>query len=83
MKISDDKKLEIYLVTPGKESTYVSKQKDDFLDGSVDVDLRFSKTVTVPTAQLRAMWDNTTIFVVRPSQSWKNSIGEWLATQQK
>ena len=83
LKISDDKKLEIYLVTPGKESTYVSKQKDDFLDGSVDVDLRFSKTVTVPTAQLRAMWDNTTIFVVRPSQSWKNSIGEWLATQQK
>jgi hypothetical protein len=83
LKIGDDKKLEIYLVTPGKESTYVLKQKDDFLDGSVDVDLRFSKTVTVPAAQLRAMWDNTTIFVVSPSQSWKNSIEKWLATQQK
>lgn len=83
LKIGDDKNLEIYFVTPGKESAYVLKQKDDFLDGSVDVDLRFSKAVTVPAAQLRAMWDSTTILVVSPSQSWKNSIEKWLAAQPK
>ena len=78
MKIGDDQIVEIYLVTPGKEDACVSKQKNDFLDGPLDVDLKFTKTLAVPASRLSTMWENTRILFVRPRNSWEKSIQAWL-----
>ena len=80
MKVGDDQIVEIYLVTPGKENAYVLKQKNDFLDGLLDVDLKFTKKLTVPASRLSTMWENTRILVVKPRDSWERSIQAWLAS---
>ena len=78
MKVGDDQIVEIYLVTPGKENAYVLKSKEVFLDGLLDVDLKFTKKLTVPASRLSRMWKNTRILVVKPKDSWETSIQAWL-----
>ena len=83
MQIADNQIVEIYIVTPGNENLYEFKRKEDFLDGSLYMDLYFTKTVMVPSSRLREMWKNTKILVLRPRESWRKSIEMWLNDQDK
>jgi hypothetical protein len=84
MKVGDDQIVNIYIVCPSKDNwladAYATRSKDDFLQGSRDVDLQFTKAVKVPFSRLQKMWTSTNIFVLKPRTSWEACIKHWLAT---
>ena len=83
MKIGDDQIVNIYIVCPSKDNMlatlYASLTKDDFLQGSLDTDLQFTKAVKVPSLRLKAMWNSTNIWVLSPHTTWQAYITEWLS----
>ena len=83
MRIQDTQIVNIYLVSPDKETLYQSKTKSVFLDGSLAVDLQWTQTETVSANRLQTMWENTNFHVLRPEKSWKDTLNEWKMGQVK
>ncbi len=83
MDISDEQLLEIYMVCPKQEDVYASRDKQDFLAGALENDLKISNKTFVPSSQLKTIWNNTKIFVIRPkiddSSSWEKQISPYLS----
>ena len=77
MQIPDTQIVNIYLISPDKETLYQSKTKSQFLDGSLAVDLQWTQTKTVRTNRLQTMWNSTNIHVLRPKKSWKETLTEY------
>ena len=82
MKIPDTQILTIYLASPDNEENYKSKDKMQFLEGSLDVDLQWTRGKLIPAATLKTLWGSTRIHVLRPLKSWQETIRVWLAENQ-
>lgn len=84
MKVKDDQIVNIYIVCPSEKNvlanTYASLSKEDFLKGSLDADLKFTKAVKVPSCRLQAMWSSTNIWVISPTKTWEDCVTDWLST---
>lgn len=78
MEIDDGRQLNIYIVSPGKEQKYASLTKTNFLEGSLDAALQFTKSIVVPATRLQQMWQSTKIWVLCPQTSWQEMIADWL-----
>ena len=68
MLIPDDQKLEIYMICPNQEDEYANMEKEDFLLAG-----------QLNSTELQTMWENTKLFVIRPSPSWKKHITTYLS----
>lgn len=81
LKIEDDRVLEIYIVSPDDEANcgYRSKQKDEFLSGDLNVDLKFTASKTISRDRLRSMWNSTRVFVFCPETSWQGIIEDFIS----
>ena len=79
MKIRDTQELKIYLISPEKEADYQSKEKRRFMKSALPfVSFKWNKDLAVSATELQALWDNTSIHVLRPKDSWQSVIGGWL-----
>ena len=81
LNIEDDRILEIYIVAPDDEANqgYRLKQKDDFLSGDLNVDLKFTASKTISRHRLRSMWNNTRVFLLCPETSWQGIIEDFIS----
>lgn len=79
LMIDATKVLVVIMVVPGQEDAYGAKQEGDFLQGSVDVPLRYSANEEVQPQVLQQMWLHTQVKILRPKNSdWKSLIGNFL-----
>lgn len=74
LRIRDTVPIEVYFVTPQKEDVYYGYLKHSFLIGNVDVDFQYTKQIRVPSARLQLMWQNTEVFLLRPTQPWIDAL---------
>jgi hypothetical protein len=70
LNIGHDRIVNVYYMVPGNEEVYARKEKSSFLKGNPDVDLKLRQT-TVLAADMRTMWQNTHLFVVKPVMQWR------------
>jgi hypothetical protein len=83
LEIGMDQTLDIYIVAPAKEDMYAKRKKADFLIGSLDIELSFSKNIKpVSPKDLQRMWENTRIHVLYPNDSWTKYITQCLQNQK-
>lgn len=75
LRIRDTVPIEVYFVKPQKEDVYASYLKHSFLIGNFDVDFQYTKQIRVPSARLQLLWQNTEVFVLRPTQPWIYGFG--------
>ena len=83
LKVEHTKRVVIFFVVPQLEDLYAKRKEDAFLQGSLDVPLLYNKRVEVPPTDLRQMWSNTKVYVLRPSSSWQEMISTWLTNWSK
>ena len=78
---ADDQIVEIYIVSPMESAinANLSRQISDFLEGSLNMNLEYSRGTTVLASRLQTMWSNTLIFVIRPASSWQEHIRNYLS----
>ena len=74
----DSKKVHILFIVPKQEYSYVGMAEEDFLNGTVDQALLYSKKETVPAKVLQEMWSNTEVHILRPGKDWLKMIGDWI-----
>jgi hypothetical protein len=83
MQVRDDQIVNIYIVCPSKDNTltnvYASLSKEDFLQGVLDTDLKFTQAINVPFSRLQAMWRSTNILVLSQKTTWQDYISDWLS----
>jgi hypothetical protein len=51
-----------------------SKNKADFVNGSLDEPLRYSPPVTIPSKTLQTTWSNIKLSVFRPALEWRKIL---------
>ena len=84
LKLKPGATLKVYICSPGNEDIYVTKTRDDFLKGRLDTALQYSKQIKVKPRDLRIMWDNTEIHVLRPKDiGWKVMLGDFIGGKKR
>jgi hypothetical protein len=72
--IADTVQLRVFFVVPNKEDTYAARLKQQFLKGNIQKDLDYTKNIKISSSRLQLMWRNTSIFVLKPSNSWIETL---------
>jgi hypothetical protein len=81
MKIPDNQTLEINMVCPGHEALYAAREKETFLEGKLDGDLKLDNQTTLNPRELDTIWRNTNLFVLRPKLNWPHQIKVYLESE--
>ena len=78
LAIENHKKLRVFILSPEHEESYSQMTQRSFLDGSIDEPLKYTNRLTVAAESLKAMWESTDVYILRPQQGWKKLIGDYL-----
>ena len=78
MNIRDEHMLEINMVYPEHEDLYAKRKNELFLDRKLGHNLKLDKQTTLKPPQLKAIWRNTKLFVIRPKSGWYQQIEAYL-----
>jgi hypothetical protein len=74
LEIGSTRPLKIFFVVPGKEEAYAKRQKMTYLP--------MLQRTALSVAENKEMWDNTSIYVLKPKEDWKNAIETFFHNKQ-
>jgi hypothetical protein len=74
LKIADNVPLRVFYVAPGLENQYALRGRSDFLVGDLQQPLKYSSAKTIPASRLQSMYQNTSIFILKPKEQWQQTL---------
>jgi hypothetical protein len=74
LNIADSAPIRVFYVAPNLEDEYAMRVRSDFLIGDLHQPLRYSSTEIIPAGRLQLMYQNTSIFVLKPEQGWHETL---------
>eukprot|EP00978_Attheya_sp_CCMP212_P011565 scaffold28590_cov57-Attheya_sp.AAC.2 len=80
LEIADNIPIRVFYVAPYLENQYAMRARSDFLLGDVQQPLRYSSVETIPAYRLQLMYQNTSIFILKPEGGWRQPLLDFCGT---
>ena len=80
LKIADNVPLRVFFVAPNLENQYALRARSDFLVGDLQQPLLYSSAETVPASRLQLMYQNTSVFILKPEGQWHQTLLDFRKT---